>query len=544
MKNLKQIRENYDALTNKDSIEDDKLTMLARAGLLEEKRIPLVKRGIAKDAAQMTPVEKKALNELLDSLMMEIIDPTLSEAKTEIAKNDYLTKFDPRFDRNASERDLPYIIVLKRKAIRVYPDNQKVGLYYSQALDRYVSIPWDKAGVGIMSEEVGKQTTVIRRSRGSVPDVALKPTSGPWGSVADDEAEKKRVKRVKIDRDIRKNAMARVIQNKSAGAINRESPHLYNLAKKRVWASNASGAEKVGAVAGMIVNKYATKAIDAVKGTPNRSDILKNMSKSKISESFREKLQKKRQIKEYSASQFADDAADVLVPGYSSVKKVKAGDYWGAAKDAAIDAAAIGAGALTLGAGYGAIKGAQIAGKTGAKLMSKAGAKAVTKGAATGAGKVVKGIGKAVGGAVKLAGAAAGAMGGDSDSDGSSSSSLNDKSSYSRELKSIDGGGKIATQSSFSNERSTDSARRERERQAMFREENLLSAMKKLAKKAVNESATFVLRDGEMTINNSVANKVVSLYESVNKENKKKINKMLNENVESFKKIVDFAVRQ
>jgi hypothetical protein len=31
---------------------------------------------------------------------------------------------------------------LKRKSIRVYPDNQKVGLYYSQYLDRYVAIPF------------------------------------------------------------------------------------------------------------------------------------------------------------------------------------------------------------------------------------------------------------------------------------------------------------------------------------------------------------------------------------------------------------------
>jgi hypothetical protein len=40
---------------------------------------------------------------------------------------------------------MPTVLILKRKAIRVYPDNQKIALYYSQALDRYISIPFNGA---------------------------------------------------------------------------------------------------------------------------------------------------------------------------------------------------------------------------------------------------------------------------------------------------------------------------------------------------------------------------------------------------------------
>lgn len=62
----------------------------------------------------------------------------------------HLSKFDPRFG-NAwpSDKKAPPILMLQRKAIRVYPDHQKVALYYAPAIDGYVSIPFGTKGVGI-----------------------------------------------------------------------------------------------------------------------------------------------------------------------------------------------------------------------------------------------------------------------------------------------------------------------------------------------------------------------------------------------------------
>jgi hypothetical protein len=50
--------------------------------------------------------------------------------------------------------------------------------------------------------------------------------------------------------------------------------------------------------------------------------------------------------------------------------------------------------------------------------------------------------------------------------------------------------------------------------------------------------------DRTVPLNNSVAKKVLKIYESVNKTNKKKIEKMLNEDVTSFRKVINFAIRQ
>lgn len=151
MKKIGNIREKYDIITEKDDSDTRKLTSLVRAGLFDQKKLPMLKRALEKDPAKMTMAERKALLELLDSLMSQVLhsQAVYSKVKQNVgsdmneAVKDYYGA-DPRFGNSAavSERDMPTIIILKRKSIRVYPDNQKVGLYYSQYLDRYVAIPF------------------------------------------------------------------------------------------------------------------------------------------------------------------------------------------------------------------------------------------------------------------------------------------------------------------------------------------------------------------------------------------------------------------
>jgi hypothetical protein len=152
MKSIKQLRETYDLITEKEDTDFRKLTTLVRAGLFDAKKLPLLKRALEKDAGKLTPAERKVLIQLLDSLMSEVLgsqqlytkvkqNVMTKEEYIEESRRDYYTRFDPRFKKNP--KTLPNIIILKRKAMRVYPDNQVVGLYYSQTLDKYISIPFD-----------------------------------------------------------------------------------------------------------------------------------------------------------------------------------------------------------------------------------------------------------------------------------------------------------------------------------------------------------------------------------------------------------------
>lgn len=140
MKNLKQIRETYDYITEKSEKDQRNLDALVEAGLFEEKKLPVLKRILESSADKMTGSEKRFVVNLLESIITQYV----TEAKN---NPDYLAKYDKRGPKDwPSDSDLPPVLILKRKAIRVYPDNTKVALYYAQAIDRYVSVPYGGKG--------------------------------------------------------------------------------------------------------------------------------------------------------------------------------------------------------------------------------------------------------------------------------------------------------------------------------------------------------------------------------------------------------------
>ena len=89
-----------------------------------------------------------------------------------------------------------------------------------------------------------------------------------------------------------------------------------------------------------------------------------------------------------------------MAPGVAEYNAIREGDWMAFAISAGLDVAAVAAGAFTLGAGYGAVKGGTAAAKAGVKVAAKeiaeAGAKkAVKEVAEAGAEKVVKEVAEA-----------------------------------------------------------------------------------------------------------------------------------------------------
>jgi hypothetical protein len=170
MNRIKDIRENYDLITEREEADVKKLTSLVRAGLFDAKKLPMLKRALEKNPDEMTVAERKVLLSLLDTLMSEVLHSqqvysnvkrnvshkdAMNEENLDEAPKDFLSKFDPKFGtRQPTEQDLPTVLILKRKGIRVYPDHQKVGLYYSQAIDRYFSIPFGNASASITEDTI------------------------------------------------------------------------------------------------------------------------------------------------------------------------------------------------------------------------------------------------------------------------------------------------------------------------------------------------------------------------------------------------------
>lgn len=89
----------------------------------------------------------------------------LNEAST-------FSKFDPKVEQGfPSDKKIPMMLILKRKAIRIYPDNQKVALYYIEALDKYVTIPF---GTGVPTVTESEDLNEVAPLIGGVLGAAIR----------------------------------------------------------------------------------------------------------------------------------------------------------------------------------------------------------------------------------------------------------------------------------------------------------------------------------------------------------------------------------
>jgi hypothetical protein len=139
MKKLQQIREENELLKEREEIEDRKIATLIRAGLFDAKKIPMLKRAMDKDNTKITPTERKALLELLDSLMDQVLKNKgiYQKVRSALANRDELQEATVK-EKNPI---VPTVLVLQRKSVRQFPDGI-VGLYYARRIDKYVSIPF------------------------------------------------------------------------------------------------------------------------------------------------------------------------------------------------------------------------------------------------------------------------------------------------------------------------------------------------------------------------------------------------------------------
>jgi hypothetical protein len=82
----------------------------------------------------------KSLSSIKQNLITEEIQEEIPEDVIEINLEE---------DHHGAEFNPPTVLILRRKAVRVYPDNTRVALYYNDKLQRYFSVPFT-AHSGVM----------------------------------------------------------------------------------------------------------------------------------------------------------------------------------------------------------------------------------------------------------------------------------------------------------------------------------------------------------------------------------------------------------
>jgi hypothetical protein len=508
-----------------------------------------------------------------------------------------------------SERDIPVVLILKRKAIRVYPDNQKVALYYAQAIDKYVTIPYGNINTSMNEEYIEEKfedvpiTTYSVKQQEKANKIVDKSVKDPFFKAG-----------LKTGMALRRKVGPTL--GKATGATKEYvGKKVAQLTKKpKISLSNLTKGFKADRAAGQEKNKLNPRSYDSKITSPKSSPMYKIGKKvsglgkkTGMFENFVERLEEKRVLKELSkkkALSAADDIADVAVPLYSAGKKALKGDYAGAAKDAAIDVAATVAAPFT--------GGASLAARTAAKTASKVGERAFVKGRkvkqpknepevpttkptetrpsdkpstkpekapdkpkrsepdktpdtkpetvpATKPSKtetkpdtkpdtktkpdtdakpdskpsLAKRIGAGARRALGIGALAAAA--------GSSGSGQPREKKFTKPGQ-FKLGAKISSAEKFDTEVARNRKRESQYDKSLTTSESVISQLYTI-KESHNEG--FInIDNNNVAINKIVAEKVINVFESLNEENQKKVSTMLNESVDSFKKIINFAVRQ
>ena len=535
MKNIKQIREHKVILAEREEAEDRKLSSLVRAGLFDSKKLPALRRALDKSADRISGQEKRMLVGLLDSLIDQVLSnqSVYQKVKQNVMKEEY-EELDESSRTTKDINDLPNIILLRRRAVRVFPGGGKVVMYWADKINRYIPIPVDPV------------STVTRG-----PNIDGLSEAKAFSSMSDDEQDelvkstkkmnlvlpakkKKLMVRTKLGKQTQAQRLERVKKGRNyQAAIKFGGEHGYG-SQAYEFAKSGNRAAALGTLAGGTIGSLVRKLTE--EGLETTRIRMKKMTVSPLTgvrknavvrEDYRTNLENNREerldenlglIKAVggAALKYGDDAGKTIGKyaddAGKAISKWRAGRVVSAAEKAAK-----------------ATRRQKALEKLN-KIRSKN--KNAFKGKNKGKNKKTDSAGLGFGTGAALSSLSSG--GG-----GSSGSPTDQYTTSRREVARTTGA------SSFTQARVGDYATRQAkdlqlQRKAFQQNENTIKMLKTISE---GEIKTIVFNDGnDINIGYPLAKKIINIYESLNKNNKQAMANMLNESIDSFKKISKFAL--
>jgi hypothetical protein len=503
MKSIKQIREQYDLITEKESKEESKLTALVRAGLVDTTKLPIIKRALNKDNKVLTPTERNALLALLDSLMAQVLTshPVYTKVKQNVmSMNEDKEPREPL--RSVRMQDMPSIIVLKRRAIRVYPGGHNVGLYYSQQLDRYVAVPFGgyegkERSVLSMTEEADQLNEIADRTAHNA-FAKLHHKAREAANAGDEEETEKYVK---------KTAKVGLMQTAK-------------VARRDGWKNAGDEAKKM--------LKYSKKYMDVADLMEVRSKVPRKKKEQDTSVdmhkyAMQKKLEKDRKAKEQESKPTAPvtPKPDKVSGDERKAKKNARGNKWQAYNK---DQDARGAGSVVgdmnqhIGSGLTTAIGAAV----GGAIYRAKNKTPVPKPVDEGFIDTIKKYGSRVLSSM---------------SSGGGSGSPEDNDEKSGRVR------KIKTGRTSSLRLKTSGAADDRNRRIQRSMDPGSRPTQRPPQDVREETTELNLGGNRFSLNSGIANKVLNVYQSLNEDNRQKMVDKMNESEESLNKVISFAIR-
>jgi len=146
----------FKSTVNEEKSDYSKFDALVRAGLANKAQMQRIHKILDKMQDEK-PVFNNADRAILQNIFNRMVD-LVSNNKQIFTQARKVV----REDINEDTSNPPFVLLLKRKAIRLYPDGAKVALYYNDKIDKYFSLPYgNDIDSPIQAEEVELEEAVM-----------------------------------------------------------------------------------------------------------------------------------------------------------------------------------------------------------------------------------------------------------------------------------------------------------------------------------------------------------------------------------------------
>lgn len=170
---MKSLNE-FKSIVEEEKSDYSKLDILVRAGLANKAQLQRIHK-IMDKMGEERPVFNNADREIMRNLFNRMADLVTSNkqiftrARQAVREELEEARMDSVGSAYPLVPDPPVVLVIKRRAVRLYPDGTRVALYWSDKLKRYFSVPYGPAiDAPVQAEEYILESDELQLSDGSL----------------------------------------------------------------------------------------------------------------------------------------------------------------------------------------------------------------------------------------------------------------------------------------------------------------------------------------------------------------------------------------
>jgi hypothetical protein len=151
----------FKSIVEEEKSDYSKFDVLVRAGLANKaqmQRIHKILDKMGEDKPSFNNADRMIIQNLFNK-MVDLISNNKQinmQARRAVKEDEDVIEAEQLDEAQNPSPTPPYVLLLKRKAIRLYPDGTKIALYHNKQINKYFSVPYDSPVevASIQAEEV------------------------------------------------------------------------------------------------------------------------------------------------------------------------------------------------------------------------------------------------------------------------------------------------------------------------------------------------------------------------------------------------------